>query len=46
MDRAVIIKWLEEKRTEFNVETHLLFVDYEKAFELVLRSKLWGIKYT
>jgi hypothetical protein len=32
-----------EKHREHNIETHLFFVDYYKAFESVLQSKLWEI---
>ena len=32
-----------EKRREFNVETHIAFIDYEKAFDRVDRGKLWYI---
>ena len=38
--RDFIIKQLIEKRTEFNLETHLAFIDYDKAFDRVARGKL------
>ena len=31
-DPAFCLKLLIGKRREFNLETHLLFIDYEKAF--------------
>jgi hypothetical protein len=35
------LKSLIEKRREFNLETHLLLVDYEKAFDSVQREVLF-----
>ena len=32
-DPTFCLKLFIEKRREFNVETHLLFIDYEKAFD-------------
>jgi hypothetical protein len=32
-DPTFFLKLLIEKRREFNSETHLLFIDYEKAFD-------------
>jgi len=32
-DSTFCLKLLIEKRREFNLETHLLFIDYEKAFD-------------
>ena len=32
-----------EKRREFNLETHLLFIDYEKAFDNIQRQILFNI---
>jgi len=32
-DPIFCLKLLSEKRREFNLETHFLFVDYEKAFD-------------
>jgi len=32
-DPTFCFKLLIEKRREFNLETHLLFIDYEKAFD-------------
>jgi hypothetical protein len=40
MERLKSIKILQlliEKRREFNLETHLLFIDYEKAFDNIQR---------
>jgi hypothetical protein len=36
-------KLLLEKRREFNLETHYLFLDYEKSFDQVNRLKLFNI---
>jgi hypothetical protein len=35
-----------QKKREFNKETHILFVDYEKSFDKVLKNKLWNIMIT
>jgi hypothetical protein len=43
MDCILAIKQIIKKRREFNQETHILFVDYVKAFDKVLRNKLWSI---
>jgi hypothetical protein len=32
-----------EKRRELNLQTHVAFLDFEKAFEKVNRNKLWTI---
>lgn len=42
-DNVFTIKQIIEKRREFNQETHLAFVDFEKAFDRVNRNKLWEI---
>jgi hypothetical protein len=34
------------KRREYNLEMHLLFIDYEKAFDNVNREKLFQILET
>lgn len=31
------------KRREFNLETHMAFIDFEKAFDRIDRRKIWGI---
>ena len=36
-DSTFCLKLLIEKRREFNVETHLLFIDHEKAFDNIGR---------
>jgi hypothetical protein len=36
-------KYRTEKRREFNPETHIVFIDYEKAFDRVNRATLWQI---
>jgi hypothetical protein len=33
----------QEKRREFNLETHLLFIDYEKTFDNIQREVLFNI---
>lgn len=42
-DSVFTLKMIIEKRREFNLETHIAFVDYEKAFDRVKRPKLWEI---
>jgi hypothetical protein len=37
------LKILIEKRREYNLETHLLFIDYEKAFDSAQRHILFDI---
>jgi hypothetical protein len=37
------MKLLIEKRRELNLETHLAFLDYVKAFDDVKRAKLFEI---
>lgn len=43
IDAAFTLKLLIERRREFNLETHLLFLDYEKAFDEVRRPLLFNI---
>jgi predicted phosphoadenosine phosphosulfate sulfurtransferase len=43
MDPTLCLKLLIEKRREFNLETHLLFIDYEKAFDNIQRHILFHI---
>jgi hypothetical protein len=38
MDSIVTIQQLLGRHTEYHIEVHLLFVDYIKAFGLVLRK--------
>jgi len=42
-DNVFIIKQIIEKRREFNLETHIAFIDFEKAFDRVDRNKLFEI---
>ena len=42
-DPTFCLKLLIEKRREFNFETHLLFIDYEKAFDNIQRQILFNI---
>jgi hypothetical protein len=46
MDCVLAIKQIIKKRWEFNQETHILFVDYVKASNKVLRNKLRNIMIT
>jgi hypothetical protein len=32
-----------EIRREFNLQKHVAFIDFEKAFDKVNRNKLWAI---
>jgi hypothetical protein len=41
IDAILVIKRLVEKRKEFNCPLHMLFLDYEKTYDLVNRQKLW-----
>jgi hypothetical protein len=38
-----IIKQTIKKRREFNLETHMAFLDLEKAFDRVRRKQMWQI---
>ncbi len=42
-DAIFILKRLIEERREHNKETHLAFIDLEKAFDNVRRKLLWEI---
>jgi len=42
-DPTFCLKLLIEKRREFNLEIHLLFIDYEKAFDNIERLILFNI---
>jgi len=43
IDNVFIIKQIMEKRREFDLETHMAFVDLENAFDRVDRNQLWQI---
>ena len=43
IDKVFIIKQTIGKRREFNIETHMAFLDLEKAFDRVNRNHLWQI---
>ena len=43
IDNVFVIKQIIEQRREKNLETHIAFVDFEKAFDRVDRLKLWKI---
>jgi TusA-related sulfurtransferase len=34
------LKIIIQKHREFNIETHLAFIDYKKAYDIVNRNKL------
>jgi hypothetical protein len=40
IDNVFIIKQTIEKRGEFNLKTHMAFLDLEKAFDRVNRNQL------
>jgi hypothetical protein len=42
-DPTFCLTLLTEKRREFNLETHLLFIDYEKEFDNIQRQILFNI---
>jgi hypothetical protein len=42
-DSIFFIQQLVEKHREYNLETYLLFVDFKKVFDSVIRNKLWEI---
>ncbi len=42
-DNMFVLKLLIEKRREFNLQTYMFSIDYVKAFDNVLRGKLWSI---
>lgn len=43
MDAVFTLKRIIEERREFNCETHLAFIDLEKAFDNIDRELLWNI---
>jgi len=43
LDPLFSMKLLIEKRRELNLETHLTYLDYVKAFDTVKREKLFEI---
>ena len=43
MGNIFTIKQIIEKRREFNLETHMAFLDLKKAFDRVNRNQLWQI---
>ena len=45
-DPTFCLKLLIEKQREFNLETHLVFIDYEKAFDNIQRQILFNILKT
>jgi len=42
-DPTFCLKLLIQKTREFNLESHLLFIDYEKAFDIIQRQILFNI---
>jgi hypothetical protein len=43
IDNVFTIEQTIEKRREFNLETHIAFLDLEKTFDRVKRNQLWQI---
>jgi hypothetical protein len=43
IDDVFTLKQIISKRAEYNLETHLAFIDYVKAFDRVRRSQLWDV---
>jgi hypothetical protein len=43
MDCIFTASQIIEKHREFNISTHIEFIDFEKAFDSVDRDKLWTI---
>ena len=43
IDNIFTVRQIIEKRREQSLKTHLLFVDYCKAFNKVPSSMLWGV---
>ena len=37
---VIIVKQIIEKRREFNIETHFIFIDYEKTSDSIDRKNL------
>jgi len=40
-DPTFCLKLLIEKRRKFKLETHLLFIEYEKAFDNIQRDRFY-----
>ena len=43
MDAVFTLKQIIEKNREYNCETHMAFIDWQKAFDNVLRARLWDV---
>ena len=43
IDNIFSLQQIIEKHREYNRETYMIFIDYEKAFDRVNREKLWSI---
>ena len=43
IDGVFTLQQIMEKHREYNRETHIAFIDFEKAFDNVNRGKLWDI---
>jgi hypothetical protein len=39
------VQQIIEKRSEFNLQTYIAFIDFDKAFDKIDRNKLWNILY-
>ena len=42
-DDVFSLRQIIQQRREFNLETHIAFIDYLKAFDRIHRDKLWHI---
>jgi hypothetical protein len=38
-----LVQQIIENRHEFNLETHIAFIDFEKAFDKIYLNKLWNL---
>lgn len=45
IDGFYTVKMVMQKKREFNLETHLYFINLEKAYDQVKREKLFNILY-
>jgi hypothetical protein len=43
MDSVVSAAQLIEKHREYNIPTYIAFIDYEKEFDTISRTKLWKV---
>jgi hypothetical protein len=43
MDSIFSVSQIIEKHRKYNIPTYIAFIDLEKAFDIVNRTKLWEI---